>query len=172
MKPQIGVGSSVAHIAGLFEAHLDVRNLDASVDFYTRVVGLQFAHAVPERAAAFFWIGGAGHTMLGLWGTGSGPQQTTLHVAFHAPLADVIASPRLLRIAGVTPLDFDGRATDEPIVIAWMPAASVFFRDPDGHLLELIAMLPDAPRPDLGIVPWHEWQDRVSRTSRAESRSE
>jgi lactoylglutathione lyase len=35
---------------------------------------------------------------------------------------------------------------------------SVFFRDPDGHLLEYIAMLPDAPRPEDGVVPWHAWR--------------
>jgi len=43
-------------------------------------------------------------------------------------------------------------------VIAWMPALSVFFRDHDGHLLEYIAMLPDTPRPDDGVVPWHAWR--------------
>ena len=26
------------------------------------------------------------------------------------------------------------------------------------HLLEYIAMLPDAPRPDGGVVSWREWQ--------------
>jgi hypothetical protein len=40
-----------------------------------------------------------------------------------------------------------------------MPAAAVYFRDPDGHLLEYLAMLDEAPKPDLGIVPWSEWHD-------------
>ena len=61
-------------------------------------------------------------------------------------------------LAGVTPLEFDGRPTDEPVVIAWMPALSVFFRDPDGHLLEYLAMLPDGPRPEDGVVSWHTWR--------------
>jgi lactoylglutathione lyase len=77
----------------------------------------------------------------------------TSHIAFRAPLADVVAAPDTLRSAGITPLDFDGRSTDQPVVLAWMPAASVFFRDPDGHLLEYIAMLPHEPRPDYGVVP-------------------
>jgi hypothetical protein len=34
-----------------------------------------------------------------------------------------------------------------------MPAASVFFHDPDGHLLEYLAMLPHQPRPEAGVVP-------------------
>jgi len=42
-------------------------------------------------------------------------------------------------------------------VIAWMPAATVYFRDPDGHLLEYLAMLTAEPRPDLGILPWSRW---------------
>ena len=42
--------------------------------------------------------------------------------------------------------------------IAWMPAASVFFRDPDGHLLEYIALIPHEPRPEYGIVPWRTWE--------------
>jgi len=81
-----------------------------------------------------------------------------LHTAFRASLADVVAAPRALRSAGITPLDFDGHPTDEPVVLAWMPAASVYFRDPDGHLLEYIAMLPHEPDPEQGIVPWHAWE--------------
>jgi lactoylglutathione lyase len=38
-----------------------------------------------------------------------------------------------------------------------MPAAAVYFRDPDGHLLEYVAMLDEPPRPDLTIVPWSQW---------------
>jgi len=142
----------------LFEAHLPVADLDQSVNFYQDAVGFRLAHVVPSRQAAFFWIGAAGNAMLGLWGTGSGPQRMALHIAFRASLADVIAAPHVLRSAGITPLDFDGHPTDEPVVIAWMPAVSVFFHDPDGHLLEYIAMLPDAPRPEMGIVPWRQWE--------------
>lgn len=42
----------------------------------------------------------------------------------------------------------------EPNVIGWMPAAAVYFRDPDGHMLEYLTMLDDKDRrPDL-IVSW------------------
>jgi lactoylglutathione lyase len=51
-------------------------------------------------------------------------------------------------MAGVEPLDFHGQPTNEPSVIGWMPAASVFFNDPDGHLLEYLAMPPHEPRPE------------------------
>ena len=33
----------------------------------------------------------------------------------------------------------------------WMPAASMYFRGPDDHLLEFIAMLPDERRPGAGV---------------------
>ena len=142
----------------LFEVHLSVADLDRAIAFYRDAVGLRLAHIEKERRAAFFWIGAAGNAMLGLWSAGSAPQSITSHTAFRASLEDVIAAPRALRAAGITPLDFDGQPTDQPIVFAWMPAASVFFRDPDGHLLEYIAMLPHEPRPEQGIVPWRMWE--------------
>jgi lactoylglutathione lyase len=57
----------------------------------------------------------------------------------------------------VTPLDFFGEEAREPSVIGWMPAAAVYFHDPDGHMLEYQAMLDDAPRPEVGIVTWSAW---------------
>lgn len=36
--------------------------------------------------------------------------------------------------------------------MAWMPAASVYFRDPDNNLLEFMTMLTDPPRPDPGVL--------------------
>ncbi len=50
---------------------------------------------------------------------------------------------------------------DEPIVHGWMPAAAVFFRDPEGHLLELIADLADEPRPDFVYRSLSEWRTLV-----------
>jgi lactoylglutathione lyase len=149
-------------VEDLFEVHLTVSDLDRAIAFYREVVGLQLAHVIAARQAAFFWIGAARDAMLGLWTTGPGPQHVTLHTAFRVCLEDVIAAPHALRTAGVTPLDFDGRPTEQPVVIAWMPAASVFFRDPDGHLLEYIALIPHEPRPEYGIVPWRTWELRCS----------
>jgi lactoylglutathione lyase len=37
-----------------------------------------------------------------------------------------------------------------------MPAAAVYFRDPDGHMLEYLAMLEGPQRPELGIVGWSQ----------------
>jgi catechol 2,3-dioxygenase-like lactoylglutathione lyase family enzyme len=153
-----------SEITGLFEAHLTVADLARSVDFYRDVVGLELAHEVPERHAAFFWIGGRGKTMLGLWSVHSSPLQLKLHIAFRVPLDGLIASIRQLRDAGVTATDGStGQSIDEPVVIGWMPAASVYFSDPDGHLLEYITMLDDDPHPDLNWLPLSEWRRRTTQ---------
>jgi lactoylglutathione lyase len=143
--------------AGLFETHLTVSDLDRSIAFYRSVVGLPLALELPERGAAFFWVGGRGEGMLGLWSMGSAPIGLSLHIALRASLEDVIGACDALRSVGVTPLSFFGAETTEPSVIGWMPAAAVYFRDPDGHLIEYLAMLEQPPRPAVGIVPWSRW---------------
>jgi ribosomal protein S18 acetylase RimI-like enzyme/catechol 2,3-dioxygenase-like lactoylglutathione lyase family enzyme len=143
---------------GLFETHLTVSDLDRSVAFYRDVVGLSVALEVPERGAALLWIGGPGEAMLGLWSLGSAPLGLSLHIALAASLRDVLGACDALRSRGVTPLSFFGDQTTEPSVIGWMPAAAVYFRDPDGHLIEYLAMLDEPPRPDRGIIPWSAWR--------------
>jgi len=150
-------GTGAAGVDGLFETHLTVSDLGRSTAFYRDVVGLELAYEVPERGAAFLWAGRPGRAMLGLWSLGSAPLGLSLHVAFSATLDDVLVAGARLRSLGVTPLSFFGEETDEPSVIGWMPAAAVYFRDPDGHLLELLAMLDAPPRPERGIVSWSEW---------------
>lgn len=148
------------HITGLFETHLMVRDLDRSVRFYRDVLHLPFAYAAPERQVAFLWIGAPGTAMLGLWGT-SAPIGLHLHIAFAMPTADIIRAVDDLRAANVVPHDFFGESCETPGVIGWMPAMALYFRDPDGHSLEFLSMLPDPPRPDLGVVPWPEWQKLI-----------
>ncbi len=144
-------------VGGLFEAHLIVSDLDRSIGFYGETVGLPLAMHDPELGAAFFWIGGVGKSMLGLWTSGPAPITLSLHVAFATSLADVIGANDRLRQLGVTPLSFYATEADEPSVIGWMPAAAVYFRDPDGHMLEYLAMLNDRPDPERRIWTWSDW---------------
>jgi lactoylglutathione lyase len=143
-------------VRGLFEAHLTVADVRRSTSFYEDVVGLALAYDLPERGAAFHWIGGPGQGLLGLWSIGSAPLTMQLHVAFTMSLRDVLEAPERLERQGVGPLSFFGEPAREPSVIGWMPAAAIYFRDPDGHLLEYLAMLHGRPCPELGVVPWSQ----------------
>ncbi len=143
-------------VDGLFETHLNVANLERSIRFYRDIVGLPFARAFPERQAAFFWIGAPGQAMLGLWGS-SAPIGMRLHLAFTVSLENLMAAASRLRASGIATQDFFGRRSDTPSVFGWMPAASIYFDDPDGHSLELLTMLPGEARPELGVVSWAEW---------------
>jgi lactoylglutathione lyase len=150
----------VIPISGLYESHLTVSDLDRSISFYRDVVGLELAHTVPSRNAAFFWIGGREQSMLGLWSIHSSPIRLRLHIAFRTELEEVRKSVAALRSKGIIPrAGGGGPELDEPIVFPWMPAASVYFDDPDGHSLEYIAVLPNPPRPDMqGRIPLSVWE--------------
>src|SRR6476620_9018216 len=82
-----------------------------------------------------------------------------IHVTFEvAAINELLDAPKRLKDQGIMPLSFFGMESMEPSVIGWMPAAAVYFRDPDGHLIEYLAMLDEeVRRPDLGIVNWSEW---------------
>jgi lactoylglutathione lyase len=150
-------------LRGLFETHLTVSDLQRSIRFYCDIVGLHLALELPERGSAFFWIGNhthsSIHSMLGIWSIGTAPIGMTLHVAFEVEeINDLLSAPRQLKAQGIMPLSFFGTESTEPSVIGWMPAAAIYFRDPDGHLIEYLTMLDDKERrPDLGIVSWSEW---------------
>ncbi len=144
-------------IQDLFEGHLAVSELRRSMDFYGGLLGLPLARVFEERRVAFYWIGSPGNAMLGIWEGNSVPHRVTTHLALRVDLAALLESPVRLREAGVTPLDFWEKPAQEPVVLAWMPAASVYFHDPDGNLLEFISMLNEPSRPELGITTWSDW---------------
>ena len=83
-------------IGALFESHLTVSNLERSMAFYGDALGLQLAHVVPERRVAFYWLGGAGKSMLGLWEIGAATAQPPCCVSggTRGPAGRAAASPR------------------------------------------------------------------------------
>lgn len=89
--------TTLPQVTGLFETHLIVSDLRRSIEFYRDVVGLPIALELPERGAAFFWIGAPGQAMLGLWSLGSAPMGLSLHAALAVSLVDVLAASDALR---------------------------------------------------------------------------
>src|SRR3954468_8620968 len=101
-------------VLGLFETHLMVNDLNRAMAFYGDVLKFELAHLFTERRVAFYWLGGPGVSMLGLWEAGSGPQRLSLHIAFRTELAQVLDAPRWLAARGITPLGFNREPCNEP----------------------------------------------------------
>lgn len=142
-------------IIGLGEAILQVRDVARAVAFYRDVVGLPLAKEDPIQNMAVMWVGDVRQFTLALWGAGNSPFIATSQVTLSAALADVTTAPIRLRAKGVHTLDFAGNETDEPYVIGWLPAAALYFLDPDGNSVELRAMLDEPPRE--GLFLWRDW---------------
>lgn len=129
-------------IKGLGEIAFRVTDLDASQEFYERVVGLELMRRFPT--SAFFRIaeGVGGHTqILALFDRsaadgyrGLDPARTTTdHIAFGIELADYAPEKARLEALGI-PV-----RTDEH---GWVHWRSLFFNDPDGNTLELVCYDP------------------------------
>lgn len=145
-------------IQGLFETHINVSNLERSIVFYRDALGLTLGRREEARRVAFFWVGGWGEAMLGLWEKPR-EQVVSQHFAFRVTVDDVLnKSVAWLKKRGLACHNFLDDGTERSMVFGWMPAISIYFRDPDGHSLEMIAMLPDKPRPELGVLSWEDWQ--------------
>ena len=151
-------------ILGLFETHIAVADLERACRFYGETLGLELGLLDQERRVAFYWVGARGEAMLGLWETRA-DQIRPQHFAFRAGIDDMRnrAVP-YLKERNLPAHNFLNDGSERPMVFGWMPAVAIYFRDPDGHSLEFIAMLTDAPRPEVGVVSWDDWQ-RLMRCS-------
>jgi len=146
----------------LYETHLPVTNTQASKAFYVDVVGFTLAYLDPSRDIAFLWIGDKNRSMLGLWGSGTlyGSPFHKSHLAIAVPFEDLSAAGKRLNGLGIRTFNFAREQTTEPSVIGWMPAAQLYFEDPDGHSLEFITLLDDEPDPNF-IGSLSEWRMRL-----------
>ncbi|PCI05921.1 MAG: glyoxalase [Hyphomicrobiales bacterium] len=151
------VSQGFSKIDGIYETHLPVANLKRSTAFYRDVLGLELAHEFPERGIVFFWVGEKNRGMLGLWQGMAGPLKMTLHFAFRMERSEVLSSLVKLKNKKIVPLDFNGEPVEEPVVIGWMPAVSVYFKDPDGHSIEFLNILDEEPDKNFGIQPYSQW---------------
>ena len=150
-------------VLGVYETHLPVRDLSRSVCFYHDQLGLSLATLIPERKIAFFWVGGKEQGMLGLWESGTGPLQMSLHFAFRATKNAILESVPALEAVQIAPLGFNGESVTEPVVIGWMPAVSIYFKDPDGHSIEMLHLLAEKPDPSFGVQGYSKWIEHNSR---------
>ena len=157
---------------GLYEVHLPVTDLQRSVDFYTSKLGFKLGWGTPGGSSALLLYDDEGtRWMLGLFRVDTVVHRSPAeyHISFRVAEARADTMVAWLRARGIEPFHpphapLQG-TVDEPIVHGWMPAAAIFFKDPDGHILELIADLSDAPRPDFLYRPLSEW--RALTTTRA-----
>lgn len=133
----------------LYETHLPVTDTEASKTFYVNIVGLKYAYRDPSRDLVFLWIGESKNSMLGLWGptTHYGKNLQECHLAIAISLADLMVAGKRLNALGIQTRNFAGEETAEPSVIGWMPSAQLYFRDPDGHSVEYISLVDEAPDP-------------------------
>jgi catechol 2,3-dioxygenase-like lactoylglutathione lyase family enzyme len=123
---------------GVLETALYVENLERAASFYEQVMELQplfsdsrlRAYDAANRSVLLLFRRGASTTTVELPGgtipphDGNGP----VHIAFAIPAEDLPAWTQRLEQRGIP---IEGR-TDWP-----RGGHSIYFRDPDGHLLEL-----------------------------------
>ncbi|MDZ5474495.1 VOC family protein [Bacillus sp. 31A1R] len=144
--------------AKLYEAHLMTSDLERSIQFYKRL-GFTLDYVIEERRVAFFFLGDveSKENLLGIWETDK--EVPRRHIAFSISLDDLKNSIDWLKEKGIKAEESFGLPGTEPMVHAWMPAASVYFSDPDGNSLEYISVLENPPRRELGVVQLSEWEE-------------
>ncbi|MFD2962437.1 MULTISPECIES: VOC family protein [Olivibacter] len=143
-------------IRGLYETHIQVRDLEMATKFYTEVLGLKFAHRDETRPIVFLWIGQDKEYMLGLWETKENFQPR--HFAFRSTKEDILnRAQQFLTDRRLQPYNFLKDGSVQPMVFAWMPALAIYFNDPDGNQLEFISILDGDGKPELGVISYKDW---------------
>jgi lactoylglutathione lyase len=146
-------------IKGLFETHLFVADIERSIEFYGKVLGLKQCHYEEERSVAFFWIGKDKQSMLGLWEKAK-DKIDIRHFAFESEPEWIInKSVNYLKKRNIKCWNFLNDGIERPMVFAWMPAISIYFSDPDGHSLEFIGVLKGKSKPENSIVSYEKWKE-------------
>uniref|UniRef100_F4C8Q1 Glyoxalase/bleomycin resistance protein/dioxygenase n=1 Tax=Sphingobacterium sp. (strain 21) TaxID=743722 RepID=F4C8Q1_SPHS2 len=143
-------------IRGLYETHIQVRDLEMATKFYTEVLGLKFAHRDETKPIVFLWIGQDKEYMLGLWETKENFQPR--HFAFRSTKEDILnRAQQFLTDRRLQPYNFLKDGSVQPMVFAWMPALAIYFNDPDGNQLEFISILDGDGKPELGVISYKDW---------------
>lgn len=146
--------------ARIFETHVNTRNLEKAIEFYQSKLELEAAYMIEERRVAFFYLGEAGKKefMLGVWEVPENEFHTS-HFAFYLPYDEFMEIPAFLESKGIEIRGSFGLDASEPIVHSWMPAASIYFLDPDGNSLEYLTLVEGEPQPEFGAVHLSKWRE-------------
>lgn len=147
-------------IEGLFEAHLPVKNLNRSLQFY-QSIGLELAWR--NERVAFVWIEKQ-KSWLGLW---EGEEYLTTyhpslrHMAFRIPFEEMENTIDWLKSKGIEPVPFGNRKSVDPFVRPYQENASVYFKDPDGNSLEFMSFVdvPSELKDSSETYEINEWND-------------
>ncbi|MCK1994766.1 VOC family protein [Peribacillus muralis] len=149
-------------IKGLYEAHLPVSNLDVSIEFYKR---LELELAYRNERLAFFWIE-KGHSWLGLWETEQVniPYHPSIrHIALQVEREDMENAKGWLKEKGMQiKTAFGFPPEQQPLVLPNDPHAhgAIYFHDPDGNSIELIAPLRLDFNEDFDMMSLEGWNKR------------
>ncbi|WP_371018983.1 VOC family protein [Pseudalkalibacillus sp. JSM 102089] len=149
-------------IEGLYEAHLPVKDLRCSIQFY-QSLGLELAWE--GDGIAFIWIE-RHKSWLGLW---EGEEYLTAyhpslrHVAFRIPFEEMKNSVNWLHSKGIEAVPFGNRTSVQPFVRPNQGNASVYFKDPDGNSLEFMSFVsvPDELKQESGKFEMTKWMEIV-----------
>ncbi|MCQ6268649.1 VOC family protein [Fictibacillus sp. WQ 8-8] len=142
----------------LYETHVKTKNLEAAMEFYTRL-GLDLAHTIEDRRVAFYWFdkNNKREQMLGVWEV---PEEEfhKSHFAFKVTYDDIIHASEWLLTKGIRPRAAFGLEPTEPMVQTWTPTANLYFYDPDGNSLEFLCLLPEKKNVEKDVMYLSEWE--------------
>ena len=116
-------------IKGLYEVAIRVKDMARAETFYKDVLGLKEGLRDERRNWLFLYVGGDAGMIVLQEDKGEWPTQ---HFAFTVNEADIKQAAAMLKEKGVS--------VSEPVYHEWMKAVSLYFEDPDGHALELLAL--------------------------------
>ena len=116
-------------IRGVYEVAIRVKDLSKAEPFYREVLDLEVGIRDEKRNWLFLRAGGDAGMIVLQEDKGEWPHQ---HFAFTIDAADVERAATMLRERGVE--------VEGPVFHEWMSSTSLYFEDPDGHSLELLAV--------------------------------
>src|SRR5262245_7296639 len=116
-------------IRGVYEIAIKVKDLATAERFYCNVLDLEVGLRDEKRNWLFLRAGGDAGMVVLQEDKGEWPLQ---HFAFTIDEADLEHSAEMLRKRGIE--------VEGPIFHEWMGSTSLYFGDPDGNALELLAV--------------------------------